>query len=97
MAKLQSNTGTLLPFSAHYTTNQTPSHIAGEGYYHKDFTLSRHNAACQVVHAAIQKSAKGGWGPLQCAELSPRHNGRGVILRDILDLTGDPMLRQPDG
>jgi hypothetical protein len=38
------------------------THIAGECSYHKALTISRHNAACQHVHAAFWKSAKGGGG-----------------------------------
>ena len=38
------------------------THIAGECPYHKALTASCHNAACQLVHAAIRKSAKSG-GP----------------------------------
>ena len=36
--------------------------IAGECPCHKALTISRHNAACQLVHAVIWKSAKSG-GP----------------------------------
>ncbi len=36
------------------------THIAGECSYHKALTSCRHNAACQLVHAAIRKFAKGG-------------------------------------
>ena len=35
------------------------THIAGECPYQKPLAISRHNAACQLVHAAIRKSAKG--------------------------------------
>jgi hypothetical protein len=36
------------------------THIAGECRFHKNLTISRHNAACQLVHAAIRNAAKGG-------------------------------------
>ncbi len=36
------------------------THIAGECEAHKSLTISRHYAACQLVHAAIRNSAKGG-------------------------------------
>ena len=36
------------------------THSAGECKYHKHLAISRHNAACQLVHAAIRNSAKGG-------------------------------------
>jgi predicted outer membrane repeat protein len=42
-------------------------HIAGECKYHKYLAISRHNAACQLVHAAIRNSSKGG-GALYSAE-----------------------------
>ena len=42
------------------------THIAGECSYYTALTISRHNAACQLVHAAIRKSAKG-WGALHIA------------------------------
>jgi hypothetical protein len=32
--------------------------IAGECPYHEALTISRHNAACQLIHAAIRKTAK---------------------------------------
>ncbi len=43
------------------------THIAGECKYHKHLAITRHNAACQLVHAAIRNSAKGG-GALYSAE-----------------------------
>ena len=43
------------------------THIAGDCKAHKNLTISRHNAACQLVHAAIRNSAKGG-GALYSAE-----------------------------
>ena len=43
------------------------THIAGECKAHKSLAISRHNAACQLVHAAIRNSAKGG-GALYSAE-----------------------------
>ncbi len=36
------------------------THIAGELVAHKNLSISRHNAACQLIHAAIRNSAKGG-------------------------------------
>jgi hypothetical protein len=36
------------------------NHIAGECFYHKALTISRHNAACQLVHTSFRKSAKEG-------------------------------------
>ena len=36
------------------------THIAGECPVHEALRISRHNAACQLVHAAIRKTAKGG-------------------------------------
>jgi len=39
------------------------THIAGECPYHEALCISRHNAACRLIHAAIRKTAKGGWGP----------------------------------
>ena len=58
----------------HAPTNECPlchkpdscTHIAGECSYHKALTISRHNAACQLIHAAIRKFAKGG-GTLRSA------------------------------
>ncbi len=35
------------------------THIAGECKAHKNLAISRHNAACQLIHAAIRNSAKG--------------------------------------
>ena len=35
-------------------------HIAGECPDHETLRISRHNAACQLIHAAIHKTAKGG-------------------------------------
>jgi hypothetical protein len=43
------------------------THIIGECKYHKHLAISQHNAACQLVHAAIRDSAKGG-GALYSAE-----------------------------
>jgi predicted outer membrane repeat protein len=43
------------------------THIAGECKAHKHLAISRHNAACQLVHAAIRNSAKGG-GALYSAD-----------------------------
>ena len=36
------------------------THIAGECPDQEALRISRHNAACQLVHAAIRKTAKGG-------------------------------------
>jgi hypothetical protein len=36
------------------------THIAGECPDHESLRISRYNAACQLVHAVIRKSAKGG-------------------------------------
>ncbi len=36
------------------------THIAGECPDHEALRISHHNAACQLVHAAIRKTAKGG-------------------------------------
>ena len=36
------------------------THIARECPSHKTLTISRHNAACQLIYAPIWKSAKGG-------------------------------------
>jgi hypothetical protein len=36
------------------------THIARECSYHKALTISRHNAAYQLIHKATQKPAKGG-------------------------------------
>jgi hypothetical protein len=35
------------------------THIVGECPDHEALRISRHNAACQLVHAAIRKTAKG--------------------------------------
>jgi len=34
------------------------THIAGECKAHKNLSIRRHNAACQLIHAAIRNSAK---------------------------------------
>jgi hypothetical protein len=36
------------------------THIAGECPDHEALRISRHNAACQLIHAAIRKTSKGG-------------------------------------
>ena len=36
------------------------THIEGGCKAHKNLSISRHNAACQLTHAAIRSSAKGG-------------------------------------
>ncbi|MFN9900797.1 MAG: hypothetical protein ACK55Z_18850, partial [bacterium] len=67
--------GKLAKLYGHATTDECPlchlpdscTHIAGERRFHKNLAISRHNAACQLVHAAIRNSAKGG-GALYSAE-----------------------------
>jgi hypothetical protein len=52
----------------HAPTNECPlciiiescTHIAGECQDHKAFRISRNNSVCQLVHAAIRKTSKGG-------------------------------------
>ena len=64
----QLHNGKLAKKYGHAATDECPlcnkpdscTNIAGECSYHKALTISRHNAACQLIHAAIQKSAKGG-------------------------------------
>ncbi len=36
------------------------THIARECSHHEALRIGRHNAACQLIHAAIRKTAKGG-------------------------------------
>jgi len=36
------------------------THIAGECKAHKNLSISRHNTACQLIHAALRNSAKRG-------------------------------------
>jgi len=36
------------------------TYIAGECKAHKNLSISRHNAACQLIHVALRNSAKGG-------------------------------------
>jgi hypothetical protein len=63
--------GRLVKRYGHAPTDECPlchrpdscTHIVGECKYHKNLSISRHNAACQLIHAAIRNSAKGG-GPL---------------------------------
>jgi hypothetical protein len=43
------------------------THIACECKSHKNLFINRHNAACQLIHAAIRNSAKGG-GALYAAK-----------------------------
>ena len=64
MANSHIDTGTLLPIDECPLCHKPDSctHIVGEVSFHKALTISRHNAACQLVHAAIHKSAKV-WGP----------------------------------
>jgi hypothetical protein len=60
--------GNLAKRYGHAPTHECPlchkpdscTHFAGECLSHKAFTISRHNAARQPIHAAIRKSAKGG-------------------------------------
>ncbi len=47
------------------------THIAGECSKHEALRIGRHNAACQLIHAAIRKTAKGG-GAL--------HSAKGIVL-----------------
>ena len=35
------------------------THIAGECTKHEGLLIARHNAACQLIHAAIRKTSKG--------------------------------------
>ena len=52
----------------HALTNECPlchmpnscTHIVGECPDHEAMRINRHNAACQLIHAAIRKAAKGG-------------------------------------
>ena len=52
----------------HASTDERPlchmphscTHISGECPDHETLCISRHKAACQLVHAAIRKTAKGG-------------------------------------
>jgi len=57
------------------------THIAGECQDHEALRISRHNAACQLVHAAIRKTAKGGWA---------LHSAPGLVL-DMADTGTQPM------
>ena len=60
--------GKLAKLYGHAPTDECPlchlldscTHIAGECKFHKNLSISRHNAAWQLIHAAIRKSAKGG-------------------------------------
>ena len=45
------------------------THIAGECPIHEALRISRHNVACQLVHAAIRKTAKGGGALHSVADL----------------------------
>ncbi len=49
------------------------THIAGKCSYHKALTISRHNATCQVLHAAIWKFAKGEGALHSAPDLVPSH------------------------
>jgi predicted outer membrane repeat protein len=67
--------GKLAKLYGHAPTDECPlcylpdscTHSAGECKFHKNLSISRHNAACQLVHAAIRNSAKGG-GALYSAD-----------------------------
>ena len=43
-----------------YRRPDSCTHVAGECKAHKNLSISRHNAACQRIHAIIRSSAKGG-------------------------------------
>ncbi len=43
-----------------YKMPDSCTHIAGECPNHEALRISRHNAACQLIHATIRKTAKGG-------------------------------------
>jgi hypothetical protein len=72
-------------------TPDSCTHIARECPYHKALTISRHNAACQLVHVAIRISAKGG-GPPHGAGLSPHHGGCGFTPTYVTSLIEDSLL-----
>ena len=67
--------GKLAKRYGHAPTDESPlchlpyscTHIASECKAHKNLSINRHNAACQLIHAAIRNSAKGG-GALYAAE-----------------------------
>ena len=67
--------GKLAKLYGHAPTDECPlchlpescTHIAGECKFHKNLSISRHNAACQLIHAAIRNSAKCG-GALYSAD-----------------------------
>ena len=48
--------------SFHFATSKPDSctHIAGECPHHEALRINHHNVACQLVHAAIRTTAKGG-------------------------------------
>jgi len=48
------------------------THIAGKFKAHKNLTISRHNAACQLVHTAIRNAAKGGGALYNAIHFSER-------------------------
>jgi len=60
--------GKLVMRYGHAPTDECPlchmpdscTHIAGECPDYEALRISRHNAACQLIHAAIRKTAKGG-------------------------------------
>ncbi len=61
-------TGKLVMRYGHALTYECPfchmpdscTHIAGECPNHEAMRISRHNAVCQLIHAAISKTSKGG-------------------------------------
>jgi ribonuclease HI len=69
--------GKLAKLYGHTPTDECPlchlpdscTHIAGECKAHKNLTIGRHNAACQLIHAAIRNSAKGGGALYSAKEL----------------------------
>jgi hypothetical protein len=60
--------GNLAKRYEHAPTNECPlchkpypcTHIIGECKDYEALRITRHNAACQLVHAAIRESSKGG-------------------------------------
>jgi hypothetical protein len=63
----QLNNGKLAMRYGHSPTDECPlchmpdscTHIAGECLNHEALRISRHNAVCQLIHAAIRKTTKG--------------------------------------
>ena len=54
-----------------YHRSDACTHIAGECDPHKNLSISRHNAACQLIHVAIRSSAKGGGALYGTEDLRP--------------------------